>query len=150
MASSLKNYLTTKFGERLNITIFGKGESCLGKINNDTHVVILDRDDNTKKELMLLNSIKAINPATEVIVFVENDEAKVAAELFRTGSRSPVTKNNYLVDKLSWLIRKTVTDPIRYIIREFGVSTFMLIFFSTFIAMGVVVFFVLKYTNIHF
>lgn len=144
MAASLKNYLIKKFGQHLNITTFQSSENCLQNLNKETHVVILDQDLLSAKEADVRLSIKAINPKAEVILFVNNDEAAVAAELFRKGSRGYITRNNYLLNKISWLIRKTITEPIEYIIREFGVPTFMLIFFSTFIVMGVIVYLVLK------
>ena len=144
IAASLKNYLTKKFGTRLNITTFQSTENCLSSLNDNTHVVILDQDFDANRETDMRRSIRTINPQTEVIMFKNNDEAGIAAELFRKGSRSYVTKNNYLLRSISWLIRKTVTEPIRYVIREFGVPTFVVVFLSTFVIMGLVVYFVLQ------
>lgn len=143
MAASLKSYLQKKFGDRLNITTFQSSENCLKNLDRQTHVVILDHHANSLQEVEMMRSIKAINPQTEVIMFT--DEAGIAAELYRKGSRGYVTKNNYLLNSIPRLINRTITEPARYIIREFGVSTFMAIFLTTFISMGLVVYFVLKH-----
>jgi len=145
MAASLKSYLQKKFGDRLNITTFQSSENCLENLSRNTHVVILDHTANGRQEMEMQRSIKAINPQTEVIMFT--DEAGIAAGLYRKESRGYVTGNNRLLNSISHLINRTITEPVRYIIREFGVSTFMVIFLTTFISMGLVVYFVLKHIH---
>ena len=63
MDIALKQYLETKFGATINVSVFYDGESCLEKINKSTNIVILDYfldsvNKDAKNGLEILRSIK--------------------------------------------------------------------------------------------
>ncbi len=137
---ALKQFLQNKFGTNLIISTFYDGESCLEKVNQYTDMVILDHFLNGKNGLEVLKEIKEINPKTEVIMLSSNEDIALAIQTFRAGAKDYIIKGPSSWNKLTQLIHHVVTEPIRIIIREFGVSKFMAIFLLTFITMGVVVF----------
>ncbi len=143
LVAALKQYLQNKFEENINISTFYDGESCLEKINQYTDMVILDHFLNGKNGLEVLKEIKEINPKTEVIMLTSNEDIALAIESFRAGATDYVVKGPSSWKKLTKLIHHVITEPIRIIVREFGVSKFMAIFLLTFLTMGAVVFFVL-------
>ncbi len=137
---ALKQFLQTKFGPNINISTFYDGESCLEKVNEGTHMVILDHFLNGKNGLEVLKLIKDINPKTEVIMLTSNDDIATAIESFRFGAKDYIVKGPSAWKRISHLVQHIITAPIRIIVREFGVSKFMAIFLLTFAVMGVVVF----------
>jgi DNA-binding NtrC family response regulator len=143
MVTALKHYLQNKFGLDVKISTFYDGESCLEKVNKDTHIVILDHFLNGKNGLEVLKLIKAKNPKTEVIMLSSNEDIALAIDSFRAGAKDYVIKGPSSWKKITKLVSHIITEPIRIIIREFGVSKYMAIFLLTFLTMGVVVFCVL-------
>lgn len=139
MVTDLKHFLSNRFGADLNISVFNDGESCLAKIDKETHIVILDYFLDGKNGLEILKLIKNINPKTEVIMLSSNEDIVLAIDTFRNGATDYVIKGNGALKKISKLVYRIITEPIRIIIREFGVSKYMAIFLFTFVSMGVVV-----------
>ncbi len=139
MVTDLKHFLGNRFGADLNISVFNDGESCLAKIDKDTHIVILDYFLDGKNGLEVLKLIKAINPKTEVIMLSSNEDIVLAIDTFRNGATDYVIKGNGSLKKISKLVYRIITEPIRIIIREFGISKYMAIFLLTFVTMGVIV-----------
>jgi two-component system OmpR family response regulator len=145
LVMALKQYLQNKFGINLKISTFNDGESCLQKVNEDTHVVILDHYMEGKNGVEVLKSIKAINPKTEVIMLSGNEDMGVAIESFRAGAIDYVVKGPTAWARITKLVNHVITAPIRLLTREFGVSKFMAIFLLTFATMGVAVFLALHF-----
>lgn len=143
MLTDLKIYLQNRFGADVKISTFKDGESCLKKIDKDTHVVILDYFMEGKNGLEILKSIKEINPKTEVIMLSGNEDMALAIESFRMGAKDYVIKGRGAWTKITSLVEHIITEPIRILVREFGVSKFMATFLLTFITMGIVIFCVL-------
>jgi DNA-binding NtrC family response regulator len=119
LAASLKHYLQTKFGNDLKTTIFNDGESCLEKIEKNTHIVILDYFMDGKNGLEILKSIKAVNPKTEVIMLSGNEDMAIAIETFRAGAKDYVAKGIDSWDKISNLIDSIIIRPIRIVVKGF-------------------------------
>jgi two-component system OmpR family response regulator len=143
MVMDLKIYLQNRFGTSVNISTFNDGESCLEKIDQHTNIVILDYFLDGKNGLEVLKLIKAINQKTEVIMLSSNEDIALAVETFRMGAKDYVIKGNGSWKKLTKLVNYIITEPIRILGREFGLSKYMAIFLITFISMGVGVFCVL-------
>jgi DNA-binding NtrC family response regulator len=141
--TDLKFYLQSRFGSGVKISTFNDGESCLKAVDKNTHIVILDYFLGDKNGLEVLKLIKAINPKTEVIMLSGNEDMALAIETFRNGATDYVIKGQGALKKISKLVYHIITEPIRIIVREFGVSKFMAIFLLTFVTMGAVVFFFL-------
>ncbi len=142
MVTGLKNYLQNRFGVSIRISTFMNGESCLEKVDKETHIVILDYFMEGKNGLEILKSIKAINPKTEVIMLSGNEDMALAVETFRAGAKDYVVKGTGSLNKIFKIVNYIITEPIRIMVREFGVSKYMAIFLLTFLTMGLAVFFV--------
>lgn len=147
LVTALKNYLEGRFGQDITVSIFYDGESCIEKVDHETHIVILDYFMEGKNGLETLKSIKEINPKTEVIMLSGNEDIAIAIESFRVGANDYVVKGVGSWKKITKIIEHIVTAPIRILVKEFGVSKFMAIFLMTFITMGIVVFAVVHYMN---
>lgn len=145
MALALEQSLKNRFGTGIRITIFNDGESCLAKVNKETDIVILDYFLEGKNGLEILKSIKAVNSKIEVIMLTGNEDIILAIETFRAGAIDYVIKGKGSWKKITKLVNHIITEPIRIIVREFGVSTFMATFFMTFVTMGIIVAIVLNY-----
>jgi DNA-binding NtrC family response regulator len=139
VVSDLKIYLNFRFGNDIRISTFTDGESCLKKIDKDTHIVILDYFLNGKNGVEILKLIKDINPKTEVIMMSSNEDVSLAIQSFRNGASDYVIKGEGALKKIKKIVYHIITEPIRIIIREFGVSKYMAIFFLTFVTMGIAV-----------
>lgn len=148
LATDLKNHLQNRFGLGINVSVFNSGESCLQMVSKETHIVILDYFLEGKNGLEVLKSIKTINPKTEVIMLSGNEDIVLAIETFRAGAKDYVLKGQGSWKKVTRLVTLIITEPIRLMVKEFGVSKYMAIFLLTFVAMGIVVYYVLH--NIKF
>jgi two-component system OmpR family response regulator len=137
--TDLKHFLNNRFGTDLNISVFNDGESCLKKIDKETHIVILDYFLDGKNGLEVLKLIKEINPKTEVIMLSSNEDIVLAIDTFRNGATDYVIKGNGSLKKISKLVYHIITEPIRILVREFGISKYMAIFLLTFVSMGAIV-----------
>jgi two-component system OmpR family response regulator len=137
--TDLKHFLNNMFGTDLNISVFNDGESCLKKIDKETHIVILDYFLDGKNGLEVLKLIKEINPKTEVIMLSSNEDIVLAIDTFRNGATDYVIKGNGSLKKISKLVYHIITEPIRILVREFGISKYMAIFLLTFVSMGAIV-----------
>jgi response regulator RpfG family c-di-GMP phosphodiesterase len=144
-ATSLKNYLYSKFGDKVSIRT---SLNSFRNLNEKIHLVIVDYDLKNTQELKILSDIKVTNPATEIIMLTNNEESmEPSTDLVKSGINNHVIRNNYVLKKISLMINKIITQPIKYVIREFGVPTFMIIFFTTFILMAITVSIVLTLSH---
>ncbi len=139
LVADLRIYLESVFGETLTISTFNSGESALAKVDNETHIVILDYDLPGENGNEILKSIKAINPKTEVIMLTTNEDIKTAIDAFRNGAADYVIKGAKAEKKIQSLIYRILTYPIHLLTREFKVSKYVAIFILTFISMGLCV-----------
>ncbi|MCE3278520.1 MAG: hypothetical protein K0S44_711 [Bacteroidetes bacterium] len=140
MVTDLKHYLQNKFGQSVRVSTFNDGKSCLEKVDKETNIVILDYFMEGENGLEVLKSIKSINPKTEVIMLSSNEDIGLAIESFRNGAKDYIVKGSGSWSKLSKLLTMIITEPIRLMVREFGVSKFMATFLLTFTTMGIIVY----------
>jgi DNA-binding NtrC family response regulator len=145
MLSGLRNYLYGKFGNGLTISTFGSGKKALEKIDGDTNIVILDYNLKGEDGNEVLKSIKSINPKTEVIMLTSNEDIAIAIDSFRKGATDYIIKGKMQSwRKVYSIVLEIVTYPIRLLTKEFGINKYLAIFSTTFLAMALGVYFVLK------
>ena len=143
----LRKYLEERFGNSLNISTFHKGESALKKIDENTSIVILDYYLENENGNDILQSIKKINPKTEVIMLSTNENMGIAIDSFRKGATDYVIKGDNGWKRVASRIYKIITYPLNMMVREFGVSKFMAIFLLTFLTMAIVVCLILRFMH---
>jgi DNA-binding NtrC family response regulator len=119
MVSLLRHQLMLHFGPTLAISTFSSGEDCLAQLKEDTHIVILDYFLNGKNGLEILQQIKEKNPATEVIMFSNNENIVAAIESFKKGARDFVVKDKNSFGKVEALIQR-MYSPIKNAVKRFG------------------------------
>lgn len=137
--TALKHYLQNRFKFGVKVSTFYDGESCLKKVDKKTDIVILDYFMEGKNGLETLKAIKMINPKTEVVMLSSNEDMSLAVETFRVGATDYVIKGKGSSEKIIGLVNYIITKPLRFIVREFGVSKIVAIFLLTFAMMAVVV-----------
>jgi DNA-binding NarL/FixJ family response regulator len=143
MTTALKDDLRQKFGSGINITVFNDAKSCIEKIDDNTHLVILAYDFKKKtgpgNGLEVLKFIRKTHPLTEVVIHSSNDDMGVMLQSIRAGAKGYVVKESNSFSHIRSIIRRRFTEPIRKIITEFGVNKFVAIFLITFVLMGIFV-----------
>jgi len=146
---ALKNYLTKKFGTKIKITSYYDGESCLKKIGGKTNIVILDyylnsENKNAKNGLEIIKAIKKCNSQTEVIMLSGNEDIAIPVEARKAGAIGYIVKGDNALDKLILFINKIIAEPVRLLVKEYGVSKFLAIFIFVFIGMAAIVIWMLN------
>jgi DNA-binding NarL/FixJ family response regulator len=148
MTEALHADLKRKFGDRVKITVCNEPSKCVASVNDDTHLVILAYDSKIKKEpvngIDLIRQIKAKNPTVQVVVHSSNDDIKLVIDSLRVGASNFVVKEQNSFSRIRSIINQRFTEPIRRILREFGVSKFVTIFLITFVVIGIVAYIFLK------
>ncbi|MCE3281161.1 MAG: hypothetical protein K0S44_3352 [Bacteroidetes bacterium] len=113
MVSGLKNYLTGKFGEKLNISTFNDSETCVNCINEETDVVILNSALEEENGNEILTSIKRRNPRTAIIMLSQNENMKAVIESFRTKAKKIAKSNNSAWKKVRAFIKYLIWKPMQ-------------------------------------
>lgn len=149
-AGKLRKYLRDRFGKLLNISLFFSSRSCLNMMDQNVHLVVVDDYlyDGANKGtpgVDVLKRIKDANPQTEVVILTSNEDIGMAVDAMKLGARGYIINKRGAWQRLMTIIDKNINQPLRYFVAEFGVSIFVITFLSTFILIGVAVYFGLKY-----
>ncbi len=150
VAGKLRRYLKKRFGERLTISLFFNSRSCLRMLNEHVDLVVVD--DYLKESshtgiagIDMLQKVKEKNPRTEVIILSSDENVALAVDAIKHGARDYIRNERGAWQQILNVIDQTIQQPIRYFIAEFGINVFMIVFFLTFTAMGLVTYFALRY-----
>lgn len=150
VAGKLRKYLKKRFGDRLNISLFFTSRSCLRMINGQVHLVVVDDYLQESSHtgiagIDMLQKIKEKDPQTEVVILSSDEDVALAVDAMKLGARDYIRNDRSAWQQILTIIDQTIQQPIRYLIAEFGVNVFMVVFFSTFTIMGVITYLALKY-----
>jgi DNA-binding NarL/FixJ family response regulator len=143
MVYALKHYLNERFGEKISISTFFDGETCLQNIRDETDVVILDYFLGERNGNEILKCIKQINPRTEVIMLSSNEDLETAIESYKLGANNYVLKGSSAWRKISRLVKSFFEQPINSI-KRFGFTKFVSILFVGFLTTGAAIGLVFK------
>ncbi|HTL83134.1 MAG TPA: response regulator [Bacteroidia bacterium] len=143
--AGLRNHLNSRFGNEISISTFQTGRSALREIDRKTDLVILDYFLEGENGNEILRAIKILNPGTQVIMFSSNEDIAVAIDSFRGGASDYVLKGDKAWKKISSLVYRAITYPVRVMVREFGVNTYLSMFLVTFLVMGCGLYLALKF-----
>lgn len=149
-AGKLRKYLIKRFGQFLNVSLFFSSRSCLRMMGNDVHLVVVDdylnegRNTGTQG-VEVLKKIKERSPNTEVVILTSNEDIGSAVEAMRLGARDYISNERGAWQRIQTIIDQYIKQPIRYFVAEYGVNVFVSVFMLTFITMGIVVYFALRY-----
>ncbi len=135
----LQKYLEKRFGEGIKVLVFNDGKSCLEKIDEVTHIVIVNNIVKGEDGIEILKSIKEINPKTKVIMLSDHESIGLAIDSYRAGARALIAKDPLLEKKTANLVSRIVTFPIRVIEKELGLPGRIAVFMMTFAIVAIVV-----------
>jgi two-component system response regulator AtoC len=148
-AGKLRRYLVKRFGDQLNISLFFRAKSCLRMIDNHVDLVVVDDYLNGKgvpgtPGVGVLKKIKQDHPQTEVIVLSSNEDVGVAVEALRSGARDYILNKRGAWHRIQTIIDSTIKQPIRYMVAEYGVKVFVMVFLLAWGLIGLVTWIALK------
>jgi len=145
LLAGLRGYLATKFGSRINSSTFFTDESALKRIDHETDIVIIDYDMKNASGNEVLESIKKINPKTEVIMLSSHKEIGLAIDSYCKGASDYIIKDKNAFQKIGAIVYTVCMFPVHVLVKEFGVSKFAAIFLINFITVGIIAFIFLKF-----
>ena len=150
VAGKLRKYLAKRFGDMLKISLFFSSRSCLNMINGQVHLVVVDDylyegSNKGTPGLDVLKKIKDKQPNTEVVILTSNEDVGTAVEAMKMGARDIIKNDRGAWQRIMAIIDERVKQPIRFFVAEYGVNVFVMAFLLTFIAIGVAVYFGLRY-----
>jgi DNA-binding NtrC family response regulator len=150
MAGKLRRYLAKRFGDLLHISLFFSSRSCLKMLNRNVHLVVVDDylyegANKGTPGLDLLKKIKDKEPSTEVVILTSHEDVGTAVEAMRLGARDYIKNERGAWQRIQNIIDERIKQPIRFFVAEYGVNVFVMAFLLTFAAIGVAVYFGLKY-----
>lgn len=143
VAGKLRRYLKKRFGDLLHISLFLNARSCLNMLYNRVDMVVVDdylyeKGSQGTSGIDVLKKIKDKSPTTEVVILTSDENVGLAVEAMRNGAKEYIINRMGAWQRLQNLIDRHISQPIKYLIAEFGVPKFMGIFFLTFAVMGAI------------
>jgi DNA-binding NtrC family response regulator len=150
VAGKLRRYLKKRFGDKLNISLFFNSRSCLRMLNGQVDLVVVDDylQESTHSGIAgldMLQKVKERDPHTEVIILSSDEDVATAVEAMKLGARSYIRNDRSAWQHILTVIDQNIQQPIRYLIAEFGVNVFMVVFFAVFATMGIITYLALRY-----
>ncbi len=165
LVDRLSLYLKDKFGIKVNISSFFDAESCAVKVDEESHVLVLDYFINKEKTpdkeaSRIFDSLKQKNPNVKVTMISSEEEAAKAMEEMKKETTNYIIKQENQPEKmLSLLNRMTLSPaytmvvspikiriilPIVKIISEYTLRDYLVMFIIAFAVVGSLVYLALK------
>lgn len=149
VAGKLRKYLKHRFGDLLNISLFFTSTSCLRMIDNTVDLVVVDDylqgiSKTGRLGVEILKIIKQHHPETEVVILTSNEDVGLKVEAIKSGAREVIPNKRGAFYRVRLLIYKRISQPIRFLVAEYGVRTFVFIFFMVWLILGVVAWMALR------
>lgn len=154
VAGKLRRYLKKRFGDLLNISLFLNSRTCLNMMYGQVDMVVVDdylyeKGSKGMSGVEVLKKIKDKSPKTEVVILTSDENVGLAVEAIKSGAKDYIINRIGAWQRLQNLIDRSIAQPIKYLIAEFGVTKFTAIFLLTFATMAVIVSLTLRYFNTH-
>ncbi len=145
---SLTKYLVDRYGSRISIASFVNAESCLLKMDDKSHVLILDYfsgpEDKVKNGLDMYHTIKMKKPGAKATVFSSSGDVASAIEEIKHKVNDYVMKRMQYLQTTLRVFEEGFIHPVRQKIREFTIKDYMMMFFISFLAMAIIYFACIK------
>jgi DNA-binding NtrC family response regulator len=137
--------LRERFGNEVVISVFNDGQSCIEKMDEQTHVVILDYYLNGKNGLDILQEIKTRNQNTEVIMLSGNEDIVSAIEALKRGAKDYIIKDTGSLKRISALVNRMTESMRGAVPEESRLTNYGAFLFFTFTTMALAITFIVKY-----
>jgi DNA-binding NarL/FixJ family response regulator len=142
-AGKLRKYLKHRFGKQVRISLFFNSRSCLRMLDNHVDLVVVDDyldgvSGTGRPGIEVLKEIKAEHPNTEVIILSSHEDVGLKIDALKSGARDYILNKRGAFHQVRVIIDQSISQPIRYLVAEYGVRTFVLIFIFVFGLLGVI------------
>ena len=150
VGNKLRYYITKKFGNICNVSLFSEKEPFYKSLNSKANVVIVDdymynpSVENGRNVLEIVETVKQRSSDAQIIVLSSDSDIETAVNAIKMGASDFLPNKYGAWTKLHKTISKVVFYPIHFISREFNVSKFVAIFTMVFLTMLVLITIVLK------
>lgn len=149
-AGKLRKYLKHRFGTKLDISLFFSSATCLRMIDNSVDLVVVDDylngiSNSGRPGVEILKHIKQHHPDTEVIILTSHEDIGLKVEAIKSGAREVIPNKRGAFHQVRLAVDKTFSQPIRYLVAEYGVRTFVLIFLLLWVLIGLVAWLALRF-----
>lgn len=150
VAGKLRRYLKKRFGDLLNISLFINSRACISRMYGQTDIVVVDdylyrHGSRGMSGIEVLKKIKEKDSAVEVVILTSDENVGLAVEAMKMGAKDYILNKPGAWQRLQNIIDKTVSQPIKYLISEFGIPKFVGVFFLTFAVMALIVTFTIRF-----
>lgn len=146
--ASLSKYLKEEFGPKIRVTTFMDGESCIRKLNEHPDLVLMDyqfeESARAKNGIDFLKEIKRKSPETTVFLVTSKKSLKVFTYSLLFGAKEYISKDSDPWIKVFGHIGRSISNWHTRMM-EFSVYKYLVIIFTSFIVVGVTVFFANRY-----
>ncbi|HEV7231275.1 MAG TPA: hypothetical protein VGO45_08105 [Bacteroidia bacterium] len=152
-ALSLRRYLRRTFQKSLDVSVYFNEKSSLAVMNTTPHVIVLnfylnDKEYTGERGMNLLQVMKGRYPESQILLMSSDEAIAQAIQEARSGVPDYVIGGETRWYKLSLLLNRYITQPVRIFVAELGVPQFIRVFFFTFFVMGLLVFLALKFYSL--
>ena len=141
---SLTKYLNDRYGSRISILSFNDVESCLLKVDQRSHVLILyyfsGPEDKVKNGMDMYHTLKSRSPSTRAKVFSSTGDITNATDEIKHKVNEYVMKRVQSLQQAFRLFDEGFVHPVRQRIREFTIKDYVMMFVISFITMAVIYF----------
>lgn len=141
MAGTFVRYFKHRFGNLLNVVIANDAQSCIKRVANGSHVIVLDYPNNGSDETgkAIADTIKIERPGADV--FLVSEEAAVSKDIVRATKRMEKLASEHLINNrgITASLGHRLLFPFRVYIDEFSVNDFLYMYLGLFILMGLLV-----------
>jgi DNA-binding NtrC family response regulator len=149
-AGKLRKYLLKRFGNRLNISLFFNRRSFFRMMDNHVDMVVVDdyhshKHPNEDPSMQVLNKVKAEHPATEVVILTSHENVGTAIDAIKGGAREYILNKQGAWQSVLRVIDQAVTQPIRYLVAEYGVKVFVSVFILVWVILGLISYLALRF-----
>ncbi len=99
-------------------------------------------DSNTKTNADVVDIVKRVKQqcnTTEVVVLSSDEDIETAVNAMKVGAKGFIPNQYGAWSKLQRTVYHIASFPIRFIVKEFGVTKFVAIFIMTFLSVGAAV-----------
>jgi DNA-binding NtrC family response regulator len=149
IADPLMHYLYDRFGNRVDVSSCFDAETCIQKISNRSHVLILDYpivgenkspNKGTTRVLDMFYRIKKRSPQNQVSIITSALDVPKATEEIERKTNQYVLRRERYVRKAAQFFDQTVMVPFRKKFHEFNVQDFIVMFIISFCIMAFIYF----------
>jgi DNA-binding NtrC family response regulator len=150
IAGKLRKYLVHRFGSMVNISLFFNSRSMLRLIDNHVDMVVVDDYLNSsagsgKPGVEVLKKIKDEHPHTEVVILSSHEDVGLAIEALKSGAKEFILDKRGAFHRIRVIVDQMISQPIRYLVAEYGVTVFVIAFLTVWTALGLITWLALKY-----